>query len=478
MTDSVAMKASKDRLIEPVEPGTSATYVKGPAFRRYRLWFTLLTLGMTAIWGAVLGVLLPNQVQMLTFGQFFTGANAHVDLQQLTVLQQAVQAGTTNPTAAQSAQLGILGEFNAARAQALSVITAIGVAMTMLVQPLVGIASDRTRSRWGRRAPWILSGVVIGGLLLAVMPVSPTLAVLGLVFALAQASLNAALGPLNTTVADRVPDDRRGTVSALGGFGSLLGGVLGGVLAGVLFGTVGLGIYFGLAALIVFLGVLFVLLTRDRSSKDLAVPRFAWRAFFVSFTVALRTRDFRWVWIARILLTFGYTVSTALSLYMLQSYVRPALSAAQATSLVPLFGLIGIPFMIIAVFVAGRISDRIHRRKPFVIAASVLMTASMLVPIISPTVPGMLVQAVLASLAFGIYLPVDQALFIDVLPDPRSAGRDLGVASLGTNLGQALGPLLAGAVVALTGGYLGVWIAAGVLVIFAALAILPVRGAR
>ncbi|MET0449002.1 MAG: hypothetical protein ABW004_11365, partial [Aeromicrobium sp.] len=72
----------------------------------------------------------------------------------------------------------------------------------------------------------------------------------------------------------------------------------------------------------------------------------------------------------------------------------------------------------------------------------------------------------------------DQALFIDVLPDQRSAGRDLGVANLGSSLGQALGPLLASLVVVITGGYLGIWVVAFVLVGFAAIAIIPVKGVR
>jgi hypothetical protein len=49
----------------------------------------------------------------------------------------------------------------------------------------------------------------------------------------------------------------------------------------------------------------------------------------------------------------------------------------------------------------------------------------------------------LAALAFGIDGHIDQALFIDVLPDENAAGRDLGVANIATNLGQALGPIIA-----------------------------------
>jgi MFS family permease len=72
---------------------------------------------------------------------------------------------------------------------------------------------------------------------------------------------------------------------------------------------------------------------------------------------------------------------------------------------------------------------------------------------------------------------VDQALFVDVLPDPDSAGRDLGLAALALNGGQALGPVLAGQIVALTGEYGLIWPVAAVLVAVAGFAIMPVKKA-
>ncbi|GAA1998038.1 MFS transporter [Microbacterium pumilum] len=480
MSDTVAAepKPKGNVILEPAEPGTSSIYIKGPASRSYLTWFTILTIAITSVWGAVTGILLPNHVQLLEMGNWFTGADASIDLQQLTLLQQSIDAGTATATAEQARQLDLLSGFNAARAQSLAMISTIGVILTMLIQPVVGVFADRTRSRWGRRAPWILFGTVVGSLLLVLLRFAPSIAVLAIVFMLAQAVLNTASGPLATTVADRMPENRRGTASALGGFGNFFGGLLGGLLAGALFATIGLDFYFIIAAFVAFSGVMFVLFARDRSSKDLEVAPFNWKEFLVSFTIALRSRNFRWVWVARILLTFGYTVSTALSLYMLQSYVRPALSQAEATALAPLLLLAGVPVTILAVLVAGKLSDKLGKRRIFVIVASVLMALSMVIPIVMPTVPGLFIQAIVGGIAFGIYLPVDQALFIDVLPDKRAAGRDLGVAGLGSNFGQALGPILASTVVAVTGGYVGIWIAAAILVILGAVAILPLKGVK
>jgi MFS family permease len=480
MTDTTAPEVTRkgDTFLESTEPGTSPIYVKGPSSRRYLTWYTILTIAITAVWGAVLGILLPNHVQILELGNWFTGANAGLDLKELTLLQQSIDSGTATATPEQAEQLELLSGFNVARAQSLSIITSIGVVLTMLLQPIVGVFADRTRTKWGRRAPWILFGALAGALLLSLMRFSPSIAILAIVFMLTQAVLNTAVGPLMTTVADRMPENRRGIASALGGFGNFFGGLLGGLAAGALFATIGLDFYFILAAFVAFAGVMFVLFARDRSSKDLVVPAFNWKEFFVGFTVALRSRNYRWVWVARILLTFGYTVSTALSLYMLQSYVHPALSQAEATALAPLLLLTGVPVTILAVFVAGKLSDKLGKRRWFVIIASIVMAFSMIIPILSPTVPGLFLQAILGGLAFGIYLPVDQALFIDVLPDAKSAGRDLGVAGLGSNLGQALGPILAAAVVAITGGYVGIWVAAFVLVLLGGVALFPLKGVK
>ncbi|WP_295575384.1 MFS transporter [uncultured Microbacterium sp.] len=460
---------------DPITPGSSPTYVRGRALRRYALWYALAAAAFAAIWGGVGSLLLPNQVQILEFANFFSGGDAGVDLQALTSLRDAVAAGTTTATAEQSRLLAILASFDASRAQSLAMVASIGLAATMIVQPLIGVFSDRTRSRLGRRAPWMLVGALVGAAFLVGVRFAPTVAILVVLWTIASVALNAALSPMTATLADRIPERRLGTISGIGGFGSFFGGVLGSVGAGAALSLIGLDTYFVFAGAVVVFVMLFVARVRDRSSREMVVAPFAWKTFLLGFTYALRSRDYRWVWIARVLLTFGYGVSGALGFFMLQSYVRPALSQAEAAATVPLLAVAGLPSTVVAIVLAGFLSDRFRRRKSFVFAASVLMASAMLIPLVSPTVTSLFLQAVIAGFAFGIYIPVDQALMVDVLPDQTAAGRDLGVAAVATNFGQALGPALAGGVVAASGGYALVWVSAFVLVAAAALAILPVR---
>jgi len=55
------------------------------------------------------------------------------------------------------------------------------------------------------------------------------------------------------------------------------------------------------------------------------------------------------------------------------------------------------------------------------------------VPFVWPTVAGLFVQSVVTGLGFGVFIVVDQALFIDLLPHREAAAREPRVSTLGQN---------------------------------------------
>ncbi|AIT80812.1 MFS transporter [Novosphingobium pentaromativorans] len=81
----------------------------------------------------------------------------------------------------------------------------------LLVQPIIGAMSDRTRSRLGRRTPYFLIGAVICSLCLLAMPYSPTLWVAASMLWLLDAGNNIAMEPYRAYVADRLAPDQRPT---------------------------------------------------------------------------------------------------------------------------------------------------------------------------------------------------------------------------------------------------------------------------
>ena len=65
----------------------------------------------------------------------------------------------------------------------------------------------------------------------------------------------------------------------------------------------------------------------------------------------------------------------------------------------------------------------------------------------------MFAYAALMGLGYGIYMAVDQALNVDVLPNPDEAGKDLGILNLANTLGQVIAPIVVSSIVVATGGY-------------------------
>ena len=102
--------------------------------------------------------------------------------------------------------------------------------------------------------------------------------------------------------------------------------------------------------------------------------------------------------------------------------------------------------LIIASPLTGRLSDRLRRRKIFVMAAAVIYAAALFVIASASGIGGYLFGMALGGLGFGMYMAVDLALVVDVLPDTGSAAKDLGVINIAGALPFALAPALAPAV--------------------------------
>jgi MFS family permease len=92
---------------------------------------------------------------------------------------------------------------------------------------------------------------------------------------------------------------------------------------------------------------------------------------------------------------------------------------------------------------------------------------------------GFVVGMALGGLGFGLYTAVDLALVADVLPDPKSAAKDLGVMNIAGALPSSVAPAVAPAILALGhGSYGALYAVAGACAVLGAGAILRVKGVR
>src|SRR5207253_290228 len=98
---------------------------------------------------------------------------------------------------------------------------------------------------------------------------------------------------------------------------------------------------------------------------------------------------------------------------------------------------------------------------------------------IASTFYGFLVGMAISGLGFGVYLAVDLALVVDVLPNLGTAAKDLGVFNIAGALPFSIAPALAPTILAIGGGSYGVLYAfAGACAIIGAAAVLPVKRVR
>jgi maltose/moltooligosaccharide transporter len=118
--------------------------------------------------------------------------------------------------------------------------------MGLIVQPIVGGASDRTWNRFGRRGPYIFGGAIVAALAMFFMPnagiavaIMPPLLFGAVMFALMDGSFNITMQPFRALVADMTPEDQRNAGYSIQSFLINTGAVLGSILPFVLTNVLG-----------------------------------------------------------------------------------------------------------------------------------------------------------------------------------------------------------------------------------------------
>jgi len=106
----------------------------------------------------------------------------------------------------------------------------------LVIQPIVGLFSDGTWTRWGRRIPFILGGAVVSALALALMPNAPLLlafaplAMGAFILLFMDLSFNVTMQPFRALVADMLDDSQKTKVYVVQTFLINLGAIVGAVL--------------------------------------------------------------------------------------------------------------------------------------------------------------------------------------------------------------------------------------------------------
>ncbi len=272
--------------------------------------------------------------------------------------------------------------------------------LNAVLNPLVGAASDRRRTRWGRRVPWIGLGVVPLVVAFAFVWVPPALSPTGLVvwFLVVVAVYDVAYVVVVLNVSALFPEIFRTTAERARGnaprqiFG-LVGMILGTAGAPLIYGTLGWPVMAVLLA-VVSLGF-FAWSMLGMVERPVAAESVLEREASVGFVDQLRYTFANRAFVTYVLGSLLLQSTTAIVLAAIPFYVRYTLGGAEADAtllLAPIF-VAAIPAIVGWSWVVRRLGPRTTML--WVVAVYGLATCLYLIP---STVVG----AALAGLAVGV----------------------------------------------------------------------------
>lgn len=333
---------------------------------------------------------------------------------------------------------------------ALAAISTVAFAVNAIAQPLVGALSDRTRSRIGRRLPWMIAGALLGGLAIGGLGGAPTVLLVGALWAVAQLALHGLEVAMDAYLVDAFAPARRGIAAGVTGFALVAGTATGALLAGSFAARPAIASW-ALAGAIGMSVLIFAVIVRDRAPGPSLPERRRFLPALRAAAAALAAHpDFGKILVWRIAYSIAYSVVFAYLLYILTDHVEvPKADAARMVALATALGSIAA-----AVFVLGGgwLSDRLVRRRLFILIGNGLIVGGDVLLLVRPAVPTVIVAAVLFGAGLGLSISCGRALASQVLPSPeRGAATGLGLLSTAANVGQAAAPAIGGLVIGLAG---------------------------
>lgn len=306
--------------------------------------------------------------------------------------------------------------------------SAITATLTTL---LMGTLSDRTRSRWGRRRPFILFGYILWGLSTVLFPTVAYIKAtsLAIVMVVMADSLMTFFGStandaaFNAWTTDIATSNQRGRVEGVLNLSVFLAQIVAMVAAGILIDNVGYFTFFYvLGGIVMAVGVVAGSLLQDAPIPDSSAPRRSFWAEFAdlfSLDTLRQNRDLFILLIFIMITSIGMQVALPYLIVYLENYVGVTKTE---------FSIIGGSVMLGSAIVAipfGILADRWNKRLMIAIAIIVSSTGGILLSLVR-TLPLLAFTGFLWQ-AFSVAVSVASVAWLkDLLPE-ESRGKFLGI---------------------------------------------------
>lgn len=361
----------------------------------------------------------------------------------------------------------------------LGVLGAGGLAVAALAQVLVGRSSDRTRSRLGKRVPYMLGGCAIVCLGIVGIALAPHYWVLFGVWMIVQAGLNIGYGPHLALIQDLVPRGRTGVASAIKILTEAVSVVILIWISSRLMASYdfGLGAHWLWAALLIPGATLvaatavssLTVLTRQVSGGPSAAT-LEWN----EGTLPALHPQLRRFLVSRFMMVAPVFVFQTYGLFFLRDKVGLDDPVVEIGNMVLFIGA-GIA---VSAYSAGWASDRFGR-KPVILAGSIAAAVSTWAMLFAGSSMEVLIIATVIGLSVGALLASNWAMANDMGTSGREA-MHIGVVNLATIAGAASAKIIGPGVDLLNSaseasGYSALLIGCGAFFLIGGLVLAPIR---
>ena len=310
---------------------------------------------------------------------------------------------------------------------ALGMLSAIGLIIATIVQPIAGAWSDTRTTPLGKRRPYIIGGTLFDVVFLVLMVFSGNYVLLVLAYALLQVTSNIAHGPYQAYIPELVPEAKRGMVTGVKQFLEILGIIVTSLVVGKLIDQEQIVLAFALIVFFLLFTMAITALFVKEKPFDGATPARQTVAPKTSLWQTLfHSRDFFLWLVSRLAILVGINLVRNYILYFLRDVLRLPNAATEAGNLLAILGIA----VALVVLPAGALSDRFGR-KTLIVISGILGIAGALLMMTASTLSAVFVAGTLVGVGIGIFLTVNWAWGADLIPGDAS-GRFLGISNIAT----------------------------------------------
>ena len=339
--------------------------------------------------------------------------------------------------------------------QLIALFSTIGMLVAAISNMVAGALSDKTHSRFGRRAVWIVSGSF--GFMLSMIGASFSqgIPMLLIFWMLGQVALNFIVAPMVAWL-DYAPEKQKGlAASAYGGLGMALGNNGFNVIGAMFLGQFRLG--FILFGIITFVGTLLaVWIVREPSSlndvddcseekKREHISYQSIRKIFPCWSIG---RDYYLALIGKLFQGIGNFAITGYILYIMTDFLQ---RGTQTESSIQLINMIMLILGILMGLFAGPLSDKFKVLKYPVGLSTIFLAFGAAALFYLRDTTGIIIYALCSGIGMGLWNSLDNLLNLRVIPDKERVAFFLGVYNLGNTVTQAIAPVIAAAFISLFG---------------------------